>query len=181
MTLDGICDHTAITPDEEIHQHYTDLLFDAGAILYGRKTFELMKFWQSMLENPSGEKHMDDFAMAIDRVPKIVFSHTMKNPGWQTAMMTDLPLEQKVQELKLQQGRNIFAGSRSLIIQLININLIDELQICVHPLIAGKGLSLFENITARTVLKYLKSKTFSSGAVILYYAPENNQQSSFIN
>jgi dihydrofolate reductase len=46
MTLDGFCDHTVGLPDEEIHQHYTELLSEADAILYGRITYELMKYWQ---------------------------------------------------------------------------------------------------------------------------------------
>jgi len=65
-TLDGICDHTAGLPDEEIHQHYTELLGQGGAILYGRTTYQLMEFWRTLLENPSEEKSMNDFATAID-------------------------------------------------------------------------------------------------------------------
>ena len=53
MTLDGFCDHTAILPDEEIHQHYTELLGQGDAILYGRTTYQLMEFWPTLLENPS--------------------------------------------------------------------------------------------------------------------------------
>ncbi|MCZ7615761.1 MAG: hypothetical protein M5T52_19985 [Ignavibacteriaceae bacterium] len=63
MTLDGFCDHTAIIPDEEIHQHYADLLSNADAVLYGRITYQLMQFWQTLIKNPSGEKSMDDFAV----------------------------------------------------------------------------------------------------------------------
>ena len=82
MTLDGYCDHTAIIPDDEIHQHYADLLSNADSILYGRITYELMGFWQTLVKNPSGEKSMDDFAMAMDKIPKIVFSHTLKNTNF---------------------------------------------------------------------------------------------------
>jgi hypothetical protein len=74
MTLYGFCDHTAIIPDEEIHQHYTEILSDADAILYGRITYQLMEYWQTLVKNPLGEKSMDDWAMAIDKIPKIVFS-----------------------------------------------------------------------------------------------------------
>jgi hypothetical protein len=75
MTLDGYCDHTAIIPDEEMHQHYAELLSSAGAILYGRITYQLMEYWRDVLENPTGEKATDDFAVAMDKIPKIVFSH----------------------------------------------------------------------------------------------------------
>jgi len=171
MTLDGFCDHTAIIPDEEIHQHYTELLSEADAILYGRITYQLMGFWQHLVKNPSGEKTMDDFAMAIDKVPKIVFSHTLKNVEWESAKLANRAIEEEVLELKQQLGKDIFVGSRSLIIHLMKLNLIDEYQLCVHPVIAGNGLPLFENINDRTILKLIKTKIFSSGAVNLYYEP----------
>lgn len=169
MTLDGVCDHTAGVPDEEIHQHYAELLSDAGAILYGRITYQLMQFWQTLVKNPSGEKTMDDFAKAIDQVPKIVFSHQLKSTGWDSAELSDQTVGEKVLELKQQSGKDVFVGSRSLIIQLMKLNLIDEFQLCIHPVIAGGGLPLFENMNDRTMLKLTKTKTFSGGAVILYY------------
>ncbi|RVT71736.1 dihydrofolate reductase [Flavobacterium sufflavum] len=171
MTVDGFCDHTAIIPDEEIHQHYTELLNNAGVILYGRITYQLMEFWQPFIKNPSGEKSMDDFAIAIDKIPKIVFSHTLKNTEWESAKLANRDLEEEVLELKKQSGKDIFVGSRSLIIQLIKLNLIDEFQLCVHPVVAGSGLPLFENINDRILLQLVKTKTFDSGAIILYYEP----------
>jgi dihydrofolate reductase len=53
----------------------------------------------------------------------------------------------------------------------MNLNLIDEFQLCVHPVIAGKGLPLLDNIKDRINLKLLKTKTFRCGAVTLYYEP----------
>lgn len=174
MTLDGFCDHTAIDADEEIHQHYTDLLSEGDVILYGRTTYQLMQFWQTLLENPSGEKTMNDFAIAINKIPKIVFSNTLKETGWDSAALSDKPLKEKVLELKNSQsknGKNIFVGSRSLIIQLLNLHLVDEFQLCVHPVVAGTGLPLFENINERTIFKLIKTKDFAGGAVTMYYEP----------
>ena len=136
MTLDGVCDHTAGLPDKEIHQHYTNLLQAGDAILYGRITYQLMEYWQPMVKNPSGEKTMDDFARAIDNIPKIVFSHTLQDVAWESAKLAKRALVDEVLELKQQPGRDIFVGSRSLIIQLLNRNLIDELQLCVYPVFA---------------------------------------------
>ena len=175
MTLDGFCDHTAGIPDEEIHQHYTELLGQADLILYGRITYQLMEFWRTLLENPSDEKSMNDFAIAIDKIPKIVFSHTLKDVEWDSAKLSNKSLDEMVLELKQQPGRDILVGSRSLIIQLMKLNLIDEYQLCVHPVVAGSGLSLFENINDRTVLKLIKTKTFSGGAVTLYYESTNEK------
>ena len=184
MTLDGYCDHTAGIPDEEIHQHYTDLLSNADTILYGRITYQLMEYWRTLLENPrptgssgraSDEKSMNDFAIAIDKIPKIVFSHTLKNVEWESAKLANRGIEEEVLELKQQSGKDILVGSRSLIIQLLKLNLIDEYQLCIHPVIAGTGLPLFENIKDRTILKLMKTKTFRGGALMLYYEPTDKK------
>lgn len=172
MTLDGIYDHTAGLPDEEIHQHYTELLGQGDAILYGRTTYQLMEFWRTLLENPSEEKSMNDFATAIDKIPKIVFSRTIKNVEWESATIAKRDLKDEVLELKQQSGKDIFVGSRSLIIQLLKLDLIDEFQLCIYPVVAGNGLRLFENINDRIIFKLVKNKTFHSGAVILYYQPK---------
>jgi dihydrofolate reductase len=171
MTLDGICDHTAGIPNEEIHQHYTELLGQGDAILYGRTTYQLMEFWRTFLDNPSEEKSVNDFAMVIDKIPKIVFSHTLKNVDWESASIAKHDLKDEVLELKQQSGNDIFIGSRSLIIQLLKLNLIDEFQLCIYPMVEGSGLQLFENISHRTIFKLLKTKTFGSGAIALYYEP----------
>ena len=176
MTLDGFCDHTAIIPDDEIHQHYADLLSNADTVIYGRITFQLMQYWQTVVENPTGNKAMDEFALVMDNIQKIVFSHTLKNVEWKSAKLANRALEEEVLELKQSRGlgsKDILVGSRSLIMQLMKLNLIDEYQLCVHPVIAGSGLPLFENINDRTILKFIKTKTFSGGAVTLYYEPTN--------
>jgi dihydrofolate reductase len=171
MTLDGVCDHTAGIPGEDLHQHYSDLLDNSGVILYGRTTYELMLFWKTILHNPSGKKSMDDFAISIDKVPKLIFSNTIEDTNWDSAQLSDRPLTEKVLELKQQSGKDISVGSRSLIIQLLNHNLIDEFQICVHPIIEGKGLRLFDQIKDRIMLKLIKTKALTSGSTVLYYKP----------
>ena len=130
MTIDGVCDHTAGIPDAELHQHYTNLLDQGDAILYGRTTYQLMEYWRTVLEHPSEEQAMNDFARAIDRIPKIVFSRTLNTVDWESATLATRDLKDEV--LALKQSRNggskpIFVGSRSLIIQLIKLNLIDEI------------------------------------------------------
>ncbi len=65
-------------------------------------------------------------------------------------------------------------GSPSLIINCLKLNLVDEFQLCVHPVIVGKGLPLFKNINDRINLTLLKTKTFSCGAVTFYYEPIKN-------
>ncbi|HTM67553.1 MAG TPA: dihydrofolate reductase family protein [Flavipsychrobacter sp.] len=171
MTLDGFCDHTAVIPDEEIHYHYAELLDTAGVILYGRKTYELMQYWQALVKEPSGNKSMDDFAVVMDRTPKLVFSHTLKDTGWESAKLAEKPIKEVVLALKQQEGKPILVGSPSLIVSLTNLDLIDEYQLCIHPVVAAGGLPLFKNVNNRLDLKLLKTKTFSGGAELLYYEP----------
>lgn len=169
MTLDGYCDHTHGVPDDEIHQHYADLLSIADCALYGRTTYQLMEFWKTILGNPTGEKSMDDFAEAIDKTPKIVFSRSLKTIDWASATLANKELETVVEELKQQNGNDVYVCSPSLIVQLTSLNLIDEYQLCIHPVIAGSGLPLFKNIQEKVTLKLVRTKTFSGGAIILYY------------
>ena len=133
MTLDGYCDHTAIDPDQEIHDHYTHLLRGGEVILYGRVTYELMEYWKPFVKKPSGERSMDDFALAIDRIEKVVFSRTLKSVDWHSARLANRSLEEEVMDLKSQKSGDIFVGSRSLIVQLLKMDLLDELQLCIHP------------------------------------------------
>ena len=170
MTVDGVCDHTAGIPDEDLHRHYAELLDTAGAILYGRITYQLMQYWQTLIGKPSGEKAMDEFAVSIDRIPKIVFSRTLTNLDWPTAKLANHDPATEVAALKQQPGKDILVGSPSLIISLLNLQLIDEFQLCIHP-VAGTGQLLFKEIKPGINFKLNHTKSFDSGAVILYYEP----------
>jgi len=171
MTLDGFCDHTAITPDEEMHQHYADLVRNAGVLLYGRVTYQLMEYWREVVQNPTGDRATDDFARAIDQTPKIVFSKTLNAVDWHSATLSTRTLEDEVQVLRQQPGNDAYVGSPGLIAQLTNLGLIDEFQIFLHPVIAGSGLPLFRDIHEQVMLRLIKTRTFAAGGVILYYEP----------
>lgn len=172
MTLDGYCDHTAVIADDEIHQHYTRLLSNADTIIFGRITYQLMEsYWPTVVKNPTGNKAADEFAAAIDSISKIVFSRTLKNVEWETAKVAKRGIKEEVLELKQQTEKGILIGSPSLIVNCMKLNLIDEYQLCVHPVVAGRGLPLFRNIDDRVDFKLLKTKEFGCGAVIFYYEP----------
>src|SRR5690554_2541511 len=126
MTIDGFCDHTAIIPDDEIHQYYADLIARADIILYGRITYQLMEYWKSVVENPTGNRATDEFAAVMDKIPKMVFSTSIKHINWQSAKLANNDLKDEVVKLKQQPGNEILLGSRSLIIQLMKLKLIDE-------------------------------------------------------
>jgi dihydrofolate reductase len=134
-----------------------------------------MEFWPTLVKSPSGNRAMDDFAIAMDNIPKIVFSRTLKHLAWPTARLAARGLKEEVLGLKRQDGKPVLVGSPGLIAQLTQLGLIDEYQLSVHPTIVGDGLTLFKDIADRVDLKLLKTKAFDCGAVTLYYEPTKQE------
>jgi len=181
MTLDGFCDHTAGIADEEIHEHYNELLRSAGTLIFGRITYQLMEsYWPGVVKNPTGDQPMDDFAILIDNISKIVYSRTLKKVDWKNTTLKKEIIKDEIVALKQSSSqrpvnngssKNIVVGSPSLIIALAQLDLIDEYQLNVQPIVLGSGLPLFKNIRDRIDLTLLQTKTFGCGAVVLYYKP----------
>src|SRR5258708_39402373 len=153
MTLDGFCDHTAGIADDELHQHYNELLTNADTLLFGRITYQLMEsYWPTIVKNPTGNKPTDEFAVLIDNISKIVFSRTLKNVDWKNTKLKKEVINEEVLELKQSRNggsKNILVGSPSLIVALMQLDLIDEYQLAVQPIVLGSGLPLFKNIRDR--------------------------------
>src|SRR5580658_7872590 len=80
-TVDGCLDHTAFMPDEGLFDYYIRLVQDAGLIVYGRITYELMvPYWPDILKNPAGETKADvEYARAFVAAKKVIFSRTLKS------------------------------------------------------------------------------------------------------
>lgn len=170
ITLNGSCDHTSGIADEALHHHYTEVIRGSDIILYGRTTYQLMEdYWPGLVKHPSGEKSMDEFAMALHNIQKVVFSSTLKSLSWENAVLAQKSLEEEVRSLKKLPGKDVLIGSPSLINELTKLRLIDEYQLCIHPVIAQDGLLLFKNIPERMILKLTKTKTFQAGQVMHYY------------
>ena len=172
ISLDGYCDHTAMNADDDLHQHYADLLRNAGVALYGRKTYELMTYWKSVVENPTGNSATDDFAAVIDSIHKIVYSRTLRTVDWRNTEIKHEIVDDEINSLKQQGDKDILVGSPSLIVQLANRGLVDEFQLGIQPTILGSGrLQLFDKITDRIDLTLTGTKIFGSGAAFHVYEP----------
>jgi dihydrofolate reductase len=170
VTLDGFCDHTAMIADEELHEDANALFRSADTALFGRVTYKLMEeSWPPMVKNPSGIKALDEFAVLIDDIQKVVFSHTLKEVHWKNARLANESLQNEVLRLKQDFGKNILVGSPSLIVQLTKLELIDEYHLWLQPIILGKGLKLFKDIEEKVALKLLNSRPFQSGVMQLSY------------
>jgi dihydrofolate reductase len=176
ITLDGCCDHTKGNPNEEVHGYFTELLREADVLLYGRKTYELMvPFWpDTAKDNSATTKAMDDFARAFDAVGKIVVvSRTLEKAEGNTVIIRS-NLRDEILKLKQEEGKAIVAGGVDVPTQLMQLGLIDEYHVVVHPVIAGEGRRLFDgaSLPEQMQLKLVGSKVFASGHVALRYVKD---------
>jgi dihydrofolate reductase len=168
-TLDGCCDHTKFRPNEETFEYVTHLTREAGTLLYGRKTYQLMvPYWPDIAKNHPG----NEFAQAFDAVDNIVvFSRSLDKPEGKNTRIVRTNLQEEVLKLKQEQGKDILTGGVTLSSQLAELGLIDEYHFLVHPIVLGEGRRIFEgiNLQEKLQLKLVESKTFKSGSVILHY------------
>jgi len=172
ITTDGFCGHTDGIADDELHAFFTGLLNNAGLLIFGRITYELMvPYWPDVARNQSDTDSINEFALVFDSLDKIVFSTKLKNiEGSNTRIMRANPAEEVIR-LKRQTGKDIFIDSLSIASQLSDRGLIDEYHFVVHPVVAGKGPRLFDtvNLQNKLMLDFISLKTFQSGAVALHY------------
>ena len=172
VTLDGCCDHTKLSGDDDIHDYYTDLMRDIDLLVFGRKTYQLMvPFWPDVAKNHSGPtKAMNDFAQAFDAIDKVVFSQSLNSAEGNTRIVrTDL--QDEILKLKQEQGKNMLVGGVTVPSQLIKLGLVDEYRFVVQPIIVGEGRRLLDDISLpeKLQLQLVDSKIFNSGTVALRY------------
>ena len=155
--------------DEEFNEFANAQLDSVDMLLFGRVTYEMMAaYW------PTDAAVMDDpvTAAAMNRLPKIVFSRTLPNATWQNTRLVGDNIAEEVARLKQQPGKDlIIFGSSDLSVTLIQAGLIDEFRILLNPVALGNGKSLFTGLTGRLDLELIKTRTFKSGNVLLYYRP----------
>lgn len=158
--------------DEELQQVADELVKTVGAPVYGRNTYQLMKgYWPTILDNPNANKHELDHARWVQQVPKIVFSTTLASADWNNTTLIKDNVVEAVNKLKQQPGNDlVLFGSPGLAKSLMNLGLIDEYKLTLHPVILGSGISLFDSKTQMNKLTLLSSKTLGSGVVTLHYA-----------
>jgi dihydrofolate reductase len=173
ITLDGCCDHTKFKPDEDLHEHYThQLRDDAGLLVYGRKTYQLMvPYWPDIAKSQSESKADIEFAQAFDSLNKIVFSRSLGSAEDKNTRIVRSNLRDEILKLKQEPGKNILVGGVDVPSQLMELGLIDEYRFVIAPIIVGEGRRLFEgvNLPEKYRLKLVESKTFESGCVALRY------------
>ena len=172
VTLDGCVDHREGIADDETHTHYTRLLDESGAMLWGRTTYELMEsYWplvaRGEVEAPAAIR---DWAVTLEDKPKYVVSATRSDFPWNNSHRLEGDLRTAVQDLKDQTPDGVLLGSGKLASALDRLDLIDEYRFLVHPMITGHGPTLYGGLldSARR-LELISAEPMSNGAIIVHY------------
>jgi dihydrofolate reductase len=170
VTLDGCCDHTKLTGDDEIHEYFTHFMRDVDLLVFGRKTYQLMvPFWPEVAKSHSMSKASNEFADTFDSIEKIVFSQSLDSTEGHNTRIVRTGLRDEILKLKQERGKNILTGGVSVPSQLIELGLVDEYHFVVQPVVVGEGRRLSEGISLqeRLQLRLVESKIFKSGCVAL--------------
>ena len=170
ISLDGVVE----SPDQwQFDSFDADMGAEMGAmigtvdtVLLGRVTYqEWAPYWPTSTDEP--------FASFINSVPKVVFSTTLNKVDWQNARLAKGTLAEEIASLKKQSGKPIsVTGSPTLVRSLLENNLLDELILMFHPVVAGHGKRLFKDDSALKRMKLTHSKITRSGVAVLTYQPK---------
>jgi dihydrofolate reductase len=172
-----------VVPEPQIDKEAGEGMSGQGAILFGRRTYEMFQsFWPHALEDPGtapdphmpGRRSPEIRAMAvwINEAAKIVFSKTLENVTWKNTRLIRAFDPREVEALKKQPGPDMLIfGSGSIASLLTEHGLIDEYRFIVGPVLLGGGRPLISGVPKSSRLDLLEAKTYPSGNVMLRYAP----------
>ncbi len=158
-----------VAPDPEFDAWTSGNASGGGALLFGRKTYELMvKWWPT----PAAAAAMPAVAAGMNRAQKYVFSRTLTSVTWQNTQLLKGDLVAEVRRLKSEPGPGlVILGSGSLVPPLLAAGLIDAIQVVVIPSVLGRGRTMFEGLPAPSKLKLTETRSFRNGKVVLTYEP----------
>lgn len=161
--------------EEEMGKYEGNIVNSADTLLMGRVTYQSFAgSWPHVPDNPAVSPEEKEYARKLNAMRKIVFSKSLPAAEWNNSTLLREIVPEEITKLKHEPGRDILIyGSASLVRTLTNYGLIDEYQILVHPVILGGGKPLFQDILQRQKLHLVKTQSFPSGVIGLYYQPNN--------
>jgi dihydrofolate reductase len=170
VTLDGCCDHRAGVADDEMLRYWTRVMDGAGAMLFGRVTYEMMEdAWPRVARDPKANKANRAWAKKLEAKPKYVVSKTRRDFPWSNTHHLEGNLTRAVKALKKATPRGVLVGSPKLSAALQRLGLVDEYLFVVHPVVAGHGPYLFSGLKPSSQLKLVGTTRLESGIVALHY------------
>ena len=170
VTLDGCIDHTQGIVDDELHDYWTQLMDQSGAMLFGRNTYELMEgAWPAVARDEKAPRAMREWAQKLEAKAKYVVSGSRSDFPWQNTIKVEGGLREAISALKAKTERGVLVGAPKLSAALEELGLIDEYRIVVHPVISGRGPTLFHGLSSARHLELLSTRRFQSGVQALHF------------
>jgi dihydrofolate reductase len=172
VTLDGCVDHEEGIADEETHAFFTRLMDEAGAMLWGRVTYEMMEgYWPGVARGDvDAAPAIREWAVKLETKPKYVVSSTRKDFAWTNSHRIAGDLRAAIQKLKDATPDGVLLGSGKLATELDRLDLVDEYKFLVHPRIVGHGPTLYESGLATTRrLELISATPLRAGALAMHY------------
>ena len=167
LSLDGYVDHDQFAPDPVLFQHWTRQVRGLAGSLYGRRIYEIMRYWDE--DRPEWTPAERDFAEAWRRQPKWVASRSLASVGPNATLVSD-DIEATVRGLKARHDGEIDVAGPELAQSLTEWGLIDEYRLYFHPVVLGGGKPFFAG--PRPPLRLTASDRIGKDAIRLTYVPE---------
>lgn len=170
VTLDGCCDHREGIADDELHDYWTQLMDAAGAMLWGRVTYELMESaWPAVARGENAPRALREWARKLEAKPKYVVSASRRDFPWNNTFLLEGDVREAVLELKERTPEGVLLGGLTLASALEQLGLIDEYRVVIHPVIAGHGPTLFQGMAPSRRLALVSTNRMTAGQVALHY------------
>ena len=167
QSLDGYVDHMKIgPPDPTLSRHFVELVRGLTGLIYGRRTYEIMQYWDQDLPDWDAEDH--DFAAVWRSKQKWVVSRSLKSVG-PNATLVEGELEAAIRGLKAQQVGEIDVAGPDLAGSLTNLGLIDEYRLYLRPIVLGSGKPFFTG--PRPPLRLVANDLITEDLIRLTYVP----------
>jgi dihydrofolate reductase len=166
QSLDGYVDHMAFAPGPILFRHFIDQVGGLTGSVYGRRLYEIMRYWDDDLPEWSAEER--DFAVAWRRQPKWVVSRSLQSVG-PNATLVEGDLEAAIRDLKARHVGEIDVGGTVLAQSLTDLGLIDEYRLYLHPVVLGQGTPFFAG--PRPPLRLVASDRMGEDVIRLTYIP----------
>jgi dihydrofolate reductase len=166
QSLDGYVDHQEFAPGPSLFRHFTEQVRDLAGSVYGRRMYEVMRYWDEDLAEWGAEER--DFAAAWRRQPKWVVSRSLRSVGSNATLVED-DIEAVIRGLKAQIVGEIEVAGPDLARSLSDLGLIDEYRLYLHPVVLGRGKPFFTG--PRPPLRLVASDVIGEDVVRLTYVP----------
>ena len=170
-TINGCCDHRQVIADEEHHIYASKMIGLADALLFGRKTFDLLEaFWPSAAERSDLPNYMIQFAKAINEVKKYVSSNRSLKTDWPNCTLISGDIRDNIKSLRAEHpGIIIIFGSPSMGCSLAEAGEIDESHFLIQPIAADDEPRLFSRLSTPINFRLIDVTTLKSGVLLARY------------